>query len=84
MGPGAIGFVVGLIVAFLAIRAQENTMRRSGYGTTSMIQREALNRLRIVGVGDHRPSGCAEYGCALVLLPAVGLVIGLVIGAIVD
>lgn len=82
MSAGTVGFLIGLGLALISIRTQERNMKRSGYGNTSMAQREALNRMRVSGVGDHQPSGRAEYGCALVFLPGLGLVAGLLIGLI--
>ena len=82
MNAAIVGAVVGLIVAFLAVRTQEGNMRREGYGDTSMAEREAINRARILGATNRSPSGAPEYGCAFILLPVVGLILGAIIGAL--
>ena len=82
MNAAVVGAVVGLIVAFLAVRTQEGNMRRDGYGNTSMAEREAINRARILGATNRSLSGAREYGCAFILLPVVGLILGAIIGAL--
>lgn len=82
MSAAVIGAIIGLVVAFLAVRTQEGNMRKQGYGNTSMAEREAINRARVMGATNRSPSGAGEYGCAFVLFPVIGLILGALIGAV--
>ena len=82
---GLVGAAIGLVLAFAATRTREHQVRDAGYGDVSMRGREAINRQQAVTgtPSGTRPSGSAEYGCTFVLLPAIGFVVGAVIGAMV-
>ena len=80
MGFGIVGAIVGFVIAFVAVRTQEKNVRRD-FGDVSMRDRETMNMAKVAGRGGAQPSGTAEYGCVMVLLPALGFVIGLVISA---
>lgn len=85
MGFGLVGAIIGIVLAFLASRTRERQVRDAGYDGISMREREAINRLHAIGGGPSgpRPSGAAEYGCLFVLLPGIGFIVGVVVGALV-